>query len=572
MWSAPASWEPINEWVEWIEYAAGFALTAAGLIAIRRRSGRSIGRLMLLAGIAYFIPYVGNVPTDVASTISTLTFSLWYPVGAHVALAYPDGRLRSTVDRAIVSAGYVATVGLAFLRHVVGPPLPPDCEPSCPRNVLSVMPNPELGAILDAAAFLSGTVLASAVFAVLALRLVRASPPERRVLAPAFWALTLAVTAYAGYVVAEELTPLPVAQAAYTVQIGAVVLIPIGLAAGLLRAAIARSSVGNLLIRIGEGRAVSELERDIAWALGDPSANLAFKRSGDARFTGISGDAIESGVTPRRTLTTVRESDDGVIAIVHDPSLRRDQPELLHAITAAARLALENQRLQAEVQLVRKMPTSLSDRLLREGAVIGHTRELVISVLMSDIRGYATIAETSDPRALAAQLNEHRQSMNGAISAEGGTIMQFVGDAVFAVFGAPLELGDHAPRAVRAAIKMQRAQEALNNRWLASAWPVFSLGIGVTTGPVAAALLGSVEHVEYSVVGDVVNLAQRIQGWAGPGQVVISDATNAELDGSIRTERLPVARVKGRQSPVHAYLIRPDPTAPLDQRLQHLGA
>ena len=85
----------------------------------------------------------------------------------------------------------------------------------------------------------------------------------------------------------------------------------------------------------------------------------------------------------------------------------------------------------------------------------------------------------------------------------------------------------------------------------------FGLGIAVTTGDVAAALLGSVEHVEYSVVGDVVNLAQRLQGWAAAGEVVVNDATASELDASVPVIPLPVTTVKGRQAPVIAYRLAP---------------
>lgn len=105
---------------------------------------------------------------------------------------------------------------------------------------------------------------------------------------------------------------------------------------------------------------------------------------------------------------------------------------------------------------------------------------------------------------LARQLNEHRAEMNRAILAEGGTVMQFVGDAVMAVFGAPVPKHDHADRAVAAATAMHAAQDRVNQRWRAEGIEPFGLGIGLSTGEVAAALLGSEERLEYSVVGDTV--------------------------------------------------------------------
>ena len=102
--------------------------------------------------------------------------------------------------------------------------------------------------------------------------------------------------------------------------------------------------------------------------------------------------------------------------------------------------------------------------------------------------------------------------MNHAVLDAGGTVMQFVGDAVMAVFGAPVPLDDHADRALAAALAMHRAPGARSNdRWAAEGLAPFGLGIGLSTGPVAAALLGSEERLEYTVVGDTVNLAQRLQ-------------------------------------------------------------
>ena len=144
---------------------------------------------------------------------------------------------------------------------------------------------------------------------------------------------------------------------------------------------------------------------------------------------------------------------------------------------------------------------------------------------MSDIRGYTSIAEHADPAVLAQQLNRHRAEMNRAILGAGGTVMQYVGDAVMAVFGAPEATDDHAERALDAAEAMHAAQHAVNAEWAAEGRAPFGIGIGLSTGVVAAALLGSEERVEYTVVGDAVNLCQRLQQFAEPGQTVLSEAT-----------------------------------------------
>ena len=205
--------------------------------------------------------------------------------------------------------------------------------------------------------------------------------------------------------------------------------------------------------------------------------------------------------------------------------------------------------------LSRFVPGGLAEQLLEEGREIGETENLEVTVLMSDIRGYSTIAETATPSRLAIQLNEHRAEMNHAILGNGGTVMQFVGDAVMAVFGAPVSQSNHAQRAVSAAMEMQAAQRKTNERWASEGLPAFPLGVGISTGEVAAAMLGSEERLEYSVVGDTVNLAQRIQEWAGPGEIVMTAATYQALESDIGAEQLPPGQVKGRTGRVDAYRI-----------------
>ena len=207
--------------------------------------------------------------------------------------------------------------------------------------------------------------------------------------------------------------------------------------------------------------------------------------------------------------------------------------------------------------LSRLLPGGVADLLRAQGRRVGETEELEVTVLMSDIRGYTTIAEGTDPSVLARQLNEHRAAMNRAIVDHGGTVMQFVGDAVMAVFGAPVPLADHADRAVASARGMHAAQEEINLDWSQRGLAPFGLGIGVSTGPVAAAILGSDERLEYSVVGDTVNLTQRLQQWAEPGETVLSDPTMHALSAPLDTETLEPALVKGRQAPVAAHRFPP---------------
>jgi len=205
--------------------------------------------------------------------------------------------------------------------------------------------------------------------------------------------------------------------------------------------------------------------------------------------------------------------------------------------------------------LSRLLPSGLADKLRHERRAIGETERVVVTVLMSDIRSYSTIAEHADPSQLAGQLNTHRAAMNQAILGEDGTVMQFVGDAVMAVFGAPFPQPDHADRAVAAAGAIHRLQREINERWAAAGLPAFGLGLGLSTGEAAAALLGSAQRLEYTLVGDTVNLAQRLQQFAGAGETVLSGATLRALSTPVPAIPLGEQMVKGRETPVTAYKI-----------------
>jgi class 3 adenylate cyclase/DNA-binding NarL/FixJ family response regulator len=205
--------------------------------------------------------------------------------------------------------------------------------------------------------------------------------------------------------------------------------------------------------------------------------------------------------------------------------------------------------------LSRLLPGGLAEKLRGGHQRIGETERVVVTVLMSDIRSYSTIAEHADPSQLAGQLNTHRAAMNHAILGEGGTVMQFVGDAVMAVFGAPFPQPDHADRSTMAAMAMHSLQAEINTRWEADGLPAFGLGIGLSTGEAAAALLGSEERLEYTLVGDTVNLSQRLQQLASAGETVLSEATSKALTMPTTAVALPAQLVKGRDTAIVAYKI-----------------
>ena len=316
--------------------------------------------------------------------------------------------------------------------------------------------------------------------------------------------------------------------------------------------------------RVGEGnqlaRAIREvasggsmLDPKIVEALTTPArADSSLSPSEEDLLVQIAqGRSIEAIAVGRKTTPAdVNASIEALFATLAE-GLTAGRTDSLDRLKSLQK-AIVDRKEQGEA-LNRFLPGGVAAQVLEQGRRPGDTEELVVTVLMSDIRGYTTIAEHADPSRLAGQLHEHRAAMNRAILDQNGTVMQFVGDAVMAVFGAPVASDDHGERAVAAAIAMHAAQQELNGRWEQSGQPPFGLGIGLSTGLVAAALLGSEERLEYTVVGDTVNLTQRLQQWADPGETVLSDPTWAALWTRPDADELEPAMVKGRDTPVGAH-------------------
>ncbi len=149
----------------------------------------------------------------------------------------------------------------------------------------------------------------------------------------------------------------------------------------------------------------------------------------------------------------------------------------------------------------------------------------VVTVLMSDLRGYTRFAEQGDPAHVMNVLNEYLARMTDVVIKHGGTVNEFIGDAVFAVFGAPLAHADHAERAAACALSMQAAMADINRQHAASGLPRFEMGIGVNTGEAVVGNIGSEQRAKYAVVGSAVNVAARVEGATVGGQVFITTAT-----------------------------------------------
>ncbi|MGH7354813.1 MAG: CHASE2 domain-containing protein [Candidatus Rokuibacteriota bacterium] len=183
----------------------------------------------------------------------------------------------------------------------------------------------------------------------------------------------------------------------------------------------------------------------------------------------------------------------------------------------------------------------------------GERRE--ISVLFSDLRGFTTLSEKMDPEAMAAHLNEYFDAMTTAIFAHRGTINDFIGDAVMALFGAPMHDPDHALHAVQSACAMDRALAALNVKWEAAGLPRLEMGIGVHTGQVFAGNVGGTDRIKYTVIGDVVNVGSRVEGLNKDlgTTILVTEETFAAVGDRVKARDCGPQKVKGRVEKVRVY-------------------
>ncbi len=201
------------------------------------------------------------------------------------------------------------------------------------------------------------------------------------------------------------------------------------------------------------------------------------------------------------------------------------------------------------------VPSQLADRLALQPDAPIEPQEVEVTVLFSDIRGFSTIAERLSAREVAAVVGRHLSAMAEVVVAHGGTIDKFQGDAVMAVFGAPDPVPDHAERALGCARSMQARQAELNAEgWGVDGLPTLGVGIGVNTGSVIAGTVGGAGRLEYTVVGDAVNVASRLQSEAEAGEIVASASTVAAAS-SVEAEPIGARHVKGREEPVEVYRI-----------------
>jgi adenylate cyclase len=242
----------------------------------------------------------------------------------------------------------------------------------------------------------------------------------------------------------------------------------------------------------------------------------------------------------------------------------KEELSIFSVIAAEAAISFDNARSHEELSrrvverkaLERFMSSSIVEKILANPDQIHLGGEnQTATILFADIRGFTRMSEKMAPPKVVELLNEYFSEMTDLIFDNGGTLDKYLGDGIMAVFGAPITRPDDAARAVKTAVEMHRALAQLNQEWEARGEPQMHAGIGVNTGPVTAGNIGSSRRMDYTVIGDAVNLASRLCSNAAGSQILVSDSTFNLLGGSLPARKLQPVRVKGRETPVEVYEI-----------------
>jgi adenylate cyclase len=235
-------------------------------------------------------------------------------------------------------------------------------------------------------------------------------------------------------------------------------------------------------------------------------------------------------------------------------------------ITMQRFLAEERERVRIRKAFESYVAPTVVQQMLKhpEALRLGGERR-VITLLFTDIRGFTSMSENLDPESLVKLLHDFLNPMSNTIINQGGTIDKYMGDAIMALFGAPLEQTDHASKACRAALEMRTTLEALNQQWEEEGRPPLRIGVGVNSGPVAVGNMGSDRLFDYTAIGDNVNLASRLEGlnkYYGTN-ILISQATADSLENGFILRDVDRVQVKGKAQAAGIFeLVSEGPASP----------
>lgn len=326
----------------------GASLLGSGLVAWRARPENPLGRVMVLTGFAWFAGQLSEASSPVLYTVGTAVQYVFIAGFIYLLLSFPSGRLHATHDRALVAVALVLSIGVQLAAMLYGTKAGLRCA-TCPDNLVRVFAdNARAHRLLDLQRLLGGFLTLTTI-AVLIGRWLRASAAQRRAVAPVLVAGCATLAALTANIL-NDLVGGPLGALPANVFFYTFATVPIAVLLVSMQRQLARGKVAGLVIELGEPSASSDLREALARALGDPSLELAFWFPAEARYVGGDGRAVElPDLTGPRRSTFVERDGQPIAVLLHDPVLDHNV-ELVRSVCAAASLALENERLQAELR------------------------------------------------------------------------------------------------------------------------------------------------------------------------------------------------------------------------------
>jgi signal transduction histidine kinase len=326
---------------------AGLSFVGAGLVAWRGRPERLTGALMVGTGFGLFAGTLVDANRSVPFTIGLVLSPLATALLAHLVLAFPDGRLHSGLERFLVVAAYVNATALQItmlmfmgIEHVGGCP--------CPRNLLFVRDDMSVHSALMNALRLSGIAIAAGVVTIVVRRWQSASPLLRRALAPILVTGGITAALLAALLIADQASA-GITRGLDSAERVALATVPVAYLFGLFQTRLARVGLGELVVELGNNPAQGQLRDALARALRDPTLELGYWMPASQGYVDLDGNQVDVVPTATRAVTILERRGEKVAALVHDAALRED-PALLDAVSSAAGLALDNERLLAELR------------------------------------------------------------------------------------------------------------------------------------------------------------------------------------------------------------------------------
>ncbi len=287
----------------------------------------------------------------------------------------------------------------------------------------------------------------------------------------------------------------------------------------------------------------------------------------DERFSGAHS-IIMQGI--RSTMTVPLLHSDEILGLMHLDSQIASNAftdkdlQICIGMASQAAVAIQNARLaqrieveaQTRAQISRLIPPSVVEQVVAGELVIEKGGRLSeITMLYSDIRGFTAMSDGAPPEEVVNTLNEYFEVMVEVLFRHKGTLDKFVGDEIIGLFGAPLDMADHEYISVCCAIDMLRSLTEFNRTRQAENQPPIHIGIGVNTGKVITGAIGSTKALQYTAIGDAMNVASRLVSLAKPGEIIISELTYSRVADRIEAEPLPPVRVKGKAHEMRVFRV-----------------